>query len=274
MTLLDLKQVFENELDSIYDADEIDSIFSIYLEDKLNILFSSELNIEINEEISNDIQSLKSGKPIQHITGKAFFYDDFFFVNENTLIPRPETEELIELIKNDFDKDRNLSIIDLGTGTGCIPITLAKLFTNAEFSAIDVSEKALEIAQKNADKLGVKINFYQRDLLQNLNLDQKFDIIISNPPYIRNLEKAEMHKNVLDNEPHLALFVEDDNALIFYERLVEFAKNHLVDNGRIYCEINQYLGQETHDLFAKFYTNTTVIKDMSGNDRMLKSYNE
>ncbi|CAM3363579.1 peptide chain release factor N(5)-glutamine methyltransferase [Empedobacter stercoris] len=271
MTLAELKQLFISELESIYDQDEIEGVFLIYLEDKFDIQFIPSNEIDYTSEISSDIKQLKKGKPVQHITGKAFFYNDFFIVNENTLIPRPETEELIELIRNDYNPETELSLIDLGTGSGCIPISLAKLFPNSNVSAIDISEKALEVAQSNAQNLNVKIDFYQQNLLEDIQLNQKFDVIVSNPPYIRNLEKEEMHQNVLNFEPHLALFVENENALIFYERVLVFAENHLNQNGTIYCEINQYLGQETKQLFEKNYEFVTIYKDISGNDRMLKA---
>ncbi|MCA4781376.1 peptide chain release factor N(5)-glutamine methyltransferase [Empedobacter stercoris] len=271
MTLAELKQLFISELESIYDQDEIEGVFLIYLEDKFDIQFIPSNEIDYTSEISSDIKQLKKGKPVQHITGKAFFYNDFFIVNENTLIPRPETEELIELIRNDYNPETELSLIDLGTGSGCIPISLAKLFPNSNVSAIDISEKALEVAQSNAQNLNVKIGFYQQNLLEDIQLNQKFDVIVSNPPYIRNLEKEEMHQNVLNFEPHLALFVENENALIFYERVLVFAENHLNQNGTIYCEINQYLGQETKQLFEKNYEFVTIYKDISGNDRMLKA---
>ena len=271
MTLDELKQIFIDQLSSIYEVDEVESIFLIYTEDKLDLKFQPQLSIQNTKEVLSDISELQKGKPIRHITQKAFFYDHFFYVNENTLIPRPETEELIELIRNDFPQDKKLSIVDLGTGTGCIPITLSKLFPNAQVSALDVSSKALEVAQLNAKNLAASVHFIQQDLLQDFELNEKFDIIISNPPYIRNLEKSEMHQNVLDFEPHLALFVEDHDPLIFYRKVFDFAEKHLKENGTIYCEINQYLGDETKQIFQKKYPNTQIIKDISGNDRMLKS---
>ena len=274
MTLVELKQLFLDKLQLLYDKEEASHIFMIYVEDKLNLDLSSRDEIELTTEILSDLEQLKKGQPIQHITGKAFFYNDFFFVNENTLIPRPETEELVELIRNDYAQNQDISMIDLGTGTGCIPISLAKLFPNAKVSALDISENALKIAQLNAETLKVNINFYHNNLLEDIQLNQKFDVIISNPPYIRNLEKEEMHQNVLNFEPHLALFVENDDALIFYERVIDFAKNHLKENGKIYCEINQYLGEETKQLFQKFYQNVIIHKDISGNDRMLSASNQ
>ena len=274
MTLVELKQLFLDKLQLLYDKEEASHIFMIYVVDKLNLDLSSQHEIELTTEILSDLEQLKKGQPIQHITGKAFFYNDFFFVNEHTLIPRPETEELVELIRNDYAQNQDISMIDLGTGTGCIPISLAKLFPNANVSALDISENALKIAQSNAENLKVNINFYHNNLLEDIQLNHKFDVIISNPPYIRNLEKKEMHQNVLNFEPHLALFVENDDALIFYERVIDFAKNHLKENGKIYCEINQYLGKETKQLFQKFYQIVIIHKDISGNDRMLSASNQ
>lgn len=274
MTLVELKQLFLDKLQLLYDKEEASHIFMIYVVDKLNLDLSSQHEIELTTEILSDLEQLKKGQPIQYITGKAFFYNDFFFVNEHTLIPRPETEELVELIRNDYVQNQDISMIDLGTGTGCIPISLAKLFPNAKVSALDISENALKIAQLNAETLKVNINFYHNNLLEDIQLNQKFDVIISNPPYIRNLEKEEMHQNVLNFEPHLALFVENDDALIFYERVIDFAKNHLKENGKIYCEINQYLGKETKQLFQKFYQIVIIHKDISGNDRMLSASNQ
>lgn len=271
MTLAELKQHFIIELETIYGKDECEQIFLIYLEDKFDIQFNSENKIDQLDTIFSDLEKLKKGIPVQHITGKAFFYDHFFFVNEHTLIPRPETEELIEIIKNDYEKESPSSIIDLGTGSGCIPISLKKIFPNAEVSALDVSGKALEVATINAKNLNTDILFLQQNLLEDFDLAKKFEVIISNPPYIRNLEKKEMHQNVLDFEPHLALFVEDNHALIFYERVIDFAEKHLLENGTIYCEINQYLGEETKTLFQTKYKNVELIKDISGNDRMIKA---
>lgn len=272
MTLAKLKQHFVTELNSIYEKNESEQIFLIYLEDKLDIQFNLTDKVEQLDVIFSDIEKLKNGVPIQHISGKALFYNDFFFVNENTLIPRPETEELIEIIKQDYDNNPPTSIIDLGTGSGCIPISLKNIFKTADVYALDISEKALEVAALNAKTLEAEITLFHKSLLDDIDLNKKFEIIISNPPYIRNLEKEEMHKNVLDFEPHLALFVEDQHALIFYERIIEFAKKHLAHNGCIYCEINQYLGEETKALFLSAYKNVELIKDISGNDRMIKAY--
>ena len=274
MTIKEINNRFENELQSIYDSSEIQAIFRYYIEIRLNILDSFLFNDDkIDFEIKSfeeDLNQLKAGKPVQHIVGYAFFYDYFFKVNEYTLIPRPETEELIYLITEKHDKNAELKILDLGTGSGCIPITLSKLFPNAQVFGLDISEEALKVANFNNQELNAKVEFIQQDMLAEFNLNQKFDIIISNPPYIRDLEKKEMHQNVMDYEPHLALFVTDDNPLIFYRRVAEIAQKHLKENGKIYCEINQYLGQETKNMFEEFYSNVILHQDISSNDRIIE----
>ena len=277
--------MFENPVEYIhthlseeFTIGEIRAFTTLILKEVCNLSFSdivackfTELSDNEKQNIISIVKRLQNGEPIQYILGVTEFYGLDFKVTSSVLIPRPETEELIELIRNDYNPETELSLIDLGTGSGCIPISLAKLFPNSNVSAIDISEKALEVAQSNAQNLNVKIDFYQQNLLEDIQLNQKFDVIVSNPPYIRNLEKEEMHQNVLNFEPHLALFVENENALIFYERVLVFAENHLNQNGTIYCEINQYLGQETKQLFEKNYEFVTIYKDISGNDRMLKA---
>lgn len=276
MTIQHLQFRFKEELNKVYHSDEIQAIFKYYLEIKLNIIDSllytnDELQFDL-PELEQDLKELKAGKPIQHIVGKAFFYDYFFYVNENTLIPRPETEELIYLISEKYDQNASLRIIDLGTGSGCIPITLNKLFPHAEIYGLDISDEALNIARLNNENLGTNVKFIHQDFLEKFDLNLQFDIIISNPPYIRELEKAEMHHNVLDHEPHLALFVTDEDPLIFYRKVAEFGITHLKENGHIFCEINQYLGPETVALFSQIYGQVHLYQDISGNDRMLEAY--
>ena len=277
MTILSIQEKFNQNLAAIYDAEEIKAIFRYYIEIKLNLVDSFLFNddkIDFNlPTFEEDLNQLKEGKPVQQIVGCAFFYDYFFLVNEHTLIPRPETEELIYLITEQFlDRDKELKIIDLGTGSGCIPITLNKLYPKAKVTAIDISEDALKVANRNNKELNTQVNFIQQDLLQDFILDQKFDIITSNPPYIRELEKEEMHTNVLNFEPHLALFVTNEDPLIFYDRVAKFGLNHLAENGKIYCEINQYLGPETKTLFEKYYQQVILHQDISGNDRMIEAF--
>ncbi len=277
MTILSIQEKFNQNLAAIYDAEEIKAIFRYYIEIKLNLVDSFLFNddtIDFNlPTFEEDLNHLKEGKPIQQIVGCAFFYDYFFLVNEHTLIPRPETEELIYLITEQFlDRDKELKIIDLGTGSGCIPITVNKLYPKAQVTAIDISEEALKVANRNNQELATNVKFIQQDLLEEFNLEQKFDIITSNPPYIRELEKDEMHQNVLKYEPHLALFVTNEDPLIFYERVALFGLNHLAENGKIYCEINQYLGEETKKLFEQYYQNVNLHRDISGNFRIIEAF--
>lgn len=218
------------------------------------------------------LEKLNAFIPIQYILGKAHFYGLEFEVNENTLVPRPETEELVEwIVSGNVSKD-NLKILDIGTGTGCIAISLAKNLPTAQVFAMDVSEKALETAKRNAELNGTTVTFLQQDVLVATDLHQEFDIIVSNPPYVRHLEKAEIKQNVLDNEPHLALFVEDDDALLFYRKIAQLAQQNLCGNGQLFFEINQYLGKEMRELFAEFpFNNVELRKDIYGNDRMMKA---
>ena len=221
------------------------------------------------------IKELKKFKPLQYILGEADFYHLKFYVNEHVLIPRPETEELVHFIIHD-NKMNAPAILDIGTGSGCIPIALKKNIPSAVVSSIDVSEKALNVANRNAKKNDVEILFILRDILDPLAiLDQqllKYDIIVSNPPYICNAEKNKMDKNVLDYEPHLALFVNDNDPLLFYNVICDFALKMLKTNGKLYFEINQSLASETKDLLeSKGFKNVELIKDLSNNYRILRS---
>ena len=289
MILKDYKKAFIEELQSAYDVQEIESFFYIiteFLYQKKRIDLALEPNFPITEnEIekwNSIVNELKKEKPIQYILGETEFYGLRFFVNKSTLIPRPETEELVELIINENSnmKTPNLKILDIGTGSGCIAISLAKNLPNAKVFALDVSEKALEIAKKNSELNEVEINFINESILEvddleqlithNSQLTTKFDIIVSNPPYVRNLEKNEIKKNVLDYEPHLALFVEDTDALLFYRKIAQLALKNLAEKGKLYFEINQYLGKETVELLESLgFKHIELIKDVYGNDRMI-----
>ena len=278
MKIKQYKIFFQEQLESVFDASEVESFFYIILENKNNLKrIDLALNVDLefseNEiELWNDIlDKLKKEIPIQYILGTTHFYDLEFEINPNVLIPRPETEELIDWIIKENSANNNLKILDIGTGSGCIAISLVKNIKNADVSALDVSIKALATAQKNAVKNNVNINFIHKNILETIDLNQKFDIIVSNPPYVRNLEKHEIHKNVLNNEPHLALFVEDDDALIFYRKIAELAQINLAQNGQLFFEINQYLGSETKNLLEKMnFKNIELRKDIYGNDRMVK----
>ena len=278
MKIKQYKIFFQEQLESIYEASEVESFFYIILENKNNLKridLALNVDLEFSEteiELWNDIlNKLTKEIPIQYILGTTHFYDLEFEVNPNVLIPRPETEELIDWIIKENSANTNLKILDIGTGSGCIAISLAKNMKNAKVSALDVSIKALATAQKNAVKNNVNINFIHKNILETNDLNQEFDIIVSNPPYVRNLEKHEIHKNVLNNEPHLALFVEDDDALIFYKKIAELAQVNLAQNGQLFFEINQYLGYETKNLLEKMnFKNIELRQDIYGNDRMIK----
>ncbi len=280
MLLKQYKTHFFDSLKNIQDEQEIESFFFI-LTEYLHNLKRVDLALNPNFEISEDdvekwnaiLSELQQEKPIQYITGEAWFYGLRFEVNENTLIPRPETEELVEWILNSpiTHYPSPITILDIGTGTGCIPISLKANLPQANVSAIDVSEKALEVAKRNAVSNKVEINFIQTNILEVEDLNQHFDVIVSNPPYVRNLEKEEIKKNVLDYEPHLALFVEDTDALLFYRKIAQLALKNLAPNGLLFFEINQYLGKETVELLQNLGFNTIELKkDMYGNDRMIR----
>ena len=282
MNIKNLKSHFFSELQTIQEESEIESFFFILTEYLLNL---KRIDISINPDFEGSetdletwntiISELKTEKPIQYITGEAWFYGYRFEVNENTLIPRPETEELIEWIVEEsknlkIQQPNNLNILDIGTGSGCIPISLKKELPNAEVFTIDVSEKALEMARKNAVDNEVEVNFMLKNILETDSLVEKYDVIVSNPPYVRNLEKQEIKKNVLAYEPHLALFVEDSDALLFYRKIAQLALTSLTPNGKLFFEINQYLGKETVALLENLgFKNIELRKDFVGNDRMI-----
>ena len=281
MLLKKYKTHFFDSLKNIQEEQEIESFFFIlteYLHNLKRVDVALNPNFKLSdaevEKWNKILSELQQEKPIQYITGEAWFYGLQFEVNENTLIPRPETEELVEwIIESQKSKvqSQKLEILDIGTGTGCIPISLKANLLQANVSAIDISEKALEVAKRNAASNKAEINFIQANILEVLDLNQNFDIIVSNPPYVRNLEKQEIKKNVLDYEPHLALFVEDTDALLFYRKIAQLALKNLSPNGLLFFEINQYLGKETVELLENLgFKNIELKKDIYGNDRMIK----
>lgn len=273
---------FIQALSPMFDSDEAESFFYLILEDKnklkrIDLALNPDLVFSTAEiQIWNAIlEQLKLEIPVQYLLGKTSFYGLEFEVNENVLIPRPETEELVEWViesQKSKDKSQKIKILDIGTGSGCIAISLAKNILNAEVYAIDVSEKALATARKNAKQNEVSVTFLERNILETDDLEQEFDIIVSNPPYVRELEKVEIKNNVLDNEPHLALFVADDNALVFYQKIAELAQKNLFPNGELFFEINQYLGSEMLELLEKTnFKDIELRKDIYGNDRMTRA---
>ena len=280
MLIKNYRTQFIQALTSIFDEKEIESFFYIILEafhtlKRVDLVLNPGLELDTIQLLRWEavLSQLIEQKPIQYILGETEFYGLPFYVNENTLIPRPETEELVEWIMKDlkFKKFKDLKILDIGTGSGCIAISLAKNLPDASVFAIDVSEKALATAKKNAERNEVKVTFIEKNILETEDLNQQFDIIVSNPPYVRNLEKQEIHKNVLDYEPHLALFVNDDDALVFYRKITELALKNLSKSGQLYFEINQYLGKEMVELLEKYHFKYIEIKkDIYGNDRMIR----
>ena len=279
MVLSTFKTYFFDTLKTVYPETEVQSFFYLLMEHYLDLKRVDVIldpSFEIPETVlailEKDLKNLQKEVPIQHLLGETSFFGLDFYVTEDTLIPRPETEELISWVLDDLkDSSEKLRILDIGTGTGCIPITLAKHLPHVEIHAYDISEKALEIAKKNAKRNGVVVHFKKIDILEADLLDTSFDVIISNPPYVRNLEKVEIQKNVLDYEPHLALFVSDEDPLLFYRKIAEIAKQNFTEKGVLYYEINQYLGKETVDLVEDLgFTDVELRKDIFENNRMLK----
>lgn len=279
MLLNQYKTVFLNKLTSIYDSDEAASFFFLLTEHfhglkRIDLALNRDFVLsEYDLQKWNDVlEALKQQKPIQYITGNTEFYGLNFKVNENVLIPRPETEELVDWIIRDFSKKQQpVKILDIGTGSGCIAVSLAKNLSNAQVFAMDVSEKALQTAKDNAVLNNVEVRFLCQDILKCDELPEKFDVIVSNPPYVRNLEKQEIKPNVLHYEPHLALFVENEDPLIFYKKIAALAKDNLNKNGILYFEINQYLGKETIQTLQNLkFGQIELKKDLFGNDRMIK----
>jgi release factor glutamine methyltransferase len=221
-------------------------------------------------EIQSYLEMLLQGVPIQYVLEEAFFYDTYFKVSKDVLIPRPETEELVHHILNNHTNS-NLDVIDIGTGSGCIPIVLKLKRNKWNIDALDISIDALNISLLNAEKHKVIINFINYNFIhKDFKFTKKYDLIISNPPYIPVSEKSLMHNNVLDYEPHLALFVEDSNPLVFYEQIAQKSYNALKENGRIYVEINEFFSKETLQIFRDYnYREVTLMKDLGGKERFV-----
>jgi release factor glutamine methyltransferase len=282
-----------SEITSVYEENEAKSIIYLLLEYELNL---SKTDIFLDKNISQEfdfqkvINRIKAQEPIQYIIGETEFYGRKFKVTPDTLIPRPETEELVQLIiappapdGGAFEsKVRVLAspsgaggatLLDTGTGSGCIAISLACELPDAQVYAYDISEEALKIAKQNADVNKANVIFEKVDILEPFTVQHSpFTVIVSNPPYVMNSEKAEMERNVLDYEPHLALFVEDNDPLIFYQKIAEFASKNLINNGLCVVEINQSFGLETAELFwNQGFRKVEVVKDMFGKDRMVKA---
>jgi release factor glutamine methyltransferase len=281
-TIQDALLSFDEGLQSVYDKPEIDSIKYLSVSDitglskaQLRAFPEKELTDEQNQQVTGILQQLQTGKPLQYILGHTEFYGLPFNVNPSVLIPRPETEELVEwVIKTVNSRQQKETILDIGTGSGCIPITLKKHLPRAQISAIDVSKDALNVARQNAELNQVDIEFIEADILNphNSQLTTPYTILISNPPYVTEQEKNEMHINVLNHEPHLALFVADNDPLIFYRAIADFALQYLKKEGLLFFEINENLGEQMIKLLTdKGFKNIELRQDMRGKDRMIKA---
>jgi release factor glutamine methyltransferase len=277
MTISSLKAFFYDKLSGIYPEPEIDTFFYWIVEDILN-LQRIQVNLKPKTEVKETdlktiksyIQRLSKEEPIQHILGYAEFFGLKIKVSPDVLIPRPETEELVHWIIDDFKNEKPTHIVDIGTGSGCIPISLKKNLKQHRISGLDISEKALKLAVQNAKHNDTEVKFMQLDILNTESLTEEVGVIVSNPPYVRALEKDKISKNVLDYEPHLALFVEDDNPFLFYEKIVRLAKAQSIPT-LVYFEISQYLRKDFENLMQYLGINSVEIrKDFRGNDRMAK----
>jgi release factor glutamine methyltransferase len=279
MIIKSLKSHFNKTLSELYPDTEIQSFFNLLSEQILNmkrIDISQNLYSVVSgkkyDKFLKAIVGLKKHQPIQYILGDTEFYGLVFKVSPSVLIPRPETEELVDWIIKDSKEKQNISILDIGTGSGCIAVTLAKKLPNAKLFALDVSAEALKLAIINAETNEVEVEFIEADILDWDFGDLEFDIIVSNPPYVRELEKEAMSANVLNHEPHLALFVKDDDALLFYRTITAVANKILKPKGQLFFEINENLGEDTKQLLVDAgYENIELKQDVFDKNRMLKA---
>lgn len=265
------------ELESLYEKNEIRSMIYSIIEhftnyDLMKILtYKDELKVSESEllKINFAIKDLKKERPLQQILGYCEFLNVKINLNHKVLIPRVETEEITQRIIHENKGRRNLKIADLCCGSGCIAIALKKSFPDSNVYAYDISEEAIEQSKENANLNKEKIFFFKENIFENKEKNQEFDIIVSNPPYVRESEKSLMKNNVLLYEPHLALFVSDEDPLIFYKQILDFCNRNLAKNGKIYMEINENLAKETELLFKNFNYQTSVFKDIRGKDRLV-----
>ena len=278
MTISAFKKYFRTELSGLYTESEAVFLSSLFIHQIAGFdafqqrrFSEQELLTDDKEKLCHLISELKTGRPYQQILGETEFYGMKFFVDENVLIPRPETEEMLEIaireIQGSKSKIQNLKILDIGTGSGVIPLVLKKYFPEANVSSVDFSENALKTAKRNAEYHQLEIRFIHADYL-NFELAENYDIIISNPPYIGIEEEIEIADSVKEFEPKMALFSPTSDALIFYRKISEDAKKHLNEGGLLFLEINQKLGSETLELYQDF-SNVRLLKDLSENDRFI-----
>lgn len=284
MTIKEAHLDLKTELSKIYNPKEAANISDLAIEkiislNKIDRLLNKETPLStLQRQIFIEYKKqLFNHKPVQYVLHEAWFAGIKFYVDESVLIPRPETEELVEWIVEDAKSKKphsSINILDIGTGSGCIAIALQKKLKNAEIFALDISNEALNIAQKNAAYNNVQIHFFQDDILKsksNIN-SPLYDVIVSNPPYITHKEINELDKNVTDYEPHIALFVSDEDPLLFYKRIIEFALSHLKQKGNLYFEIHENFGNEIVALLNdKGFDSTELKKDLQCKNRMVKA---
>jgi release factor glutamine methyltransferase len=285
MTFREAEQISTQRLNTLYDKQEAGSLAWLSISYVCKLERAKYLNLKDTEIPAAQFESLlkildelETGKPLQYVIGETEFYGLTFKVNPSVLIPRPETEELVNWILSDVRNSKTpeygLKIIDIGTGSGCIPISLKNNLHDAQLFALDISSEALDVSKHNASLNKTSIHFIQDDILNPISReleDEKFRIIVSNPPYVREAEKQQMMPNVIDHEPHLALFVPNDDPLIFYRAIADFAIKHSDINGSLYLEINENLGEKTVQLLNQNgFKNIELRKDLSGKDRMIR----
>ncbi len=280
-TVQAFKEYFFERLEVIYGEGEVNQLFNLtffYYKnwDKITLRFNESEKLSESEllELRAIVKRLENAEPIQHIFESTNFFGFDFKVNKDVLIPRQETEELVDLILTNLKE--KCTILDIGTGSGCIPIAIVKSFPSIKAKAIDISSKALAIAKENAEHNKVDLELFKQDILTLKSLGtlipEHIDVIISNPPYITNREKELMHKNVLDFDPHLALFVENHTPLIFYKKITQLAEEKLAAGGMLYFEINEHFGQETADLVKSYqFKEVKLIQDINGKDRIVSA---
>ncbi len=279
MSLQDTKQAIKHQLGNLYDAIEMNSMVNIIIEEVTgwdalhqNIHKNDALESSQIEQLDHFVEQLLNGKPLQYIIQKAWFLGKAYFVNEAVLIPRPETEELVEwIIEYAQIINKPLSILDIGTGSGCIPISLKLAIPNAHITAIDISKEALAIAEQNAASYHTEIEWIAQDILQTKQLKDRYDIMVSNPPYIPLREKLSMQKQVADHEPEIALFVPDQFPLIFYSKIAHIGKSALKPNGQLFFEIHYDQGEAIIALLNEMGYHAELRQDIFGKDRMVRA---
>jgi release factor glutamine methyltransferase len=296
MKLFEAERYIKDQLKKTYEEQEATNIADLAIEHVTGLSRTErvakkqdELSLLQLQQLEKDLQRLQQYEPIQYIMNKAWFYGMELYVDKNVLIPRPETEELVQWIVDDVkasgkdvfiqksmeaDKTTQLKILDVGSGSGCIPLALKKTMPKAEVWGCDISEEALNVARRNGSALNIRVDFQGMNFLDEAQqkLLPTVDIIISNPPYVPLKDKQQMNSNVVDHEPHTALFVPDEDPLVFYKALAEFGKKRLYENGSVYMEVHEEIGNDVVNLFKENgYNNVQLKKDMQGKERMVKA---